>query len=147
MVCFVFRGRAAERKAAAGCRSPSSRGIPSDRGMISDSWKFLTDQQQGYLLGVQRRRNPRLQQWLDLLKEDRWRECRVGITAGEKKSIQNISVRSAANHPGGGFSTGEPRASPGSERRQPTCPPRTRQVFAALDITAVRPPNSADSMW
>jgi transposase len=56
-----------------------------DRGMVSaDNLEWLVDAGQGYLLGVRRRHNPVLSGWLAQLKERRWLECPVGVTASEQ---------------------------------------------------------------
>jgi len=58
-----------------------------DRGMVSEAnLEKLTDDQHGYLVGLKRRRNAQLDQWLQAIKEEAWQTCPVGITAREKKN-------------------------------------------------------------
>jgi transposase len=58
-----------------------------DRGMVSeDNLKEVIEQGQGYLLGVRRRQNPELSGWLEKVKESRWIDCPVGITASEQET-------------------------------------------------------------
>ena len=57
-----------------------------DRGMVTEkNLEALTREGHGYLVGVKRRRNARLDAWLTALDERKWRDCPVGITAGEKR--------------------------------------------------------------
>jgi transposase len=56
-----------------------------DRGMVSDeNLSKIQDNQQGFLVGIKRRRNPQLDGWLAALDETKWEACPVGITASEK---------------------------------------------------------------
>jgi transposase len=57
-----------------------------DRGMVTEkNLEALTREGHGYLVGVKRRRNARLHAWLTALDERKWRDCPVGVTAGEKR--------------------------------------------------------------
>lgn len=65
-----------------------------DRGMVSeDNLKEVLDQGQGYLLGVRRRQNPELSGWLEKVKERRWIDCPVGITASEQATPPRTRVQ------------------------------------------------------
>jgi transposase len=56
-----------------------------DRGMVTDeNVEALTAAQQGYLVGVKRRRNRQLNRWLAAVDEAQWITCPVGITARER---------------------------------------------------------------
>jgi transposase len=56
-----------------------------DRGMVSDkNLSDLTAEKHGYLVGLKRRRNPQVEQWLAAVDETKWIECPVGITARER---------------------------------------------------------------
>ena len=57
-----------------------------DRGMVSeDNLDALMRDSHGYLVGLKRRRNAQLDNWLQQLDESAWQNCPVGITAREKK--------------------------------------------------------------
>lgn len=65
-----------------------------DRGMISAETKAqIQGREQGFLMGVKRRRNQQLDGWLQALDETRWEDCPVGITAREKKSPPKTKVQ------------------------------------------------------
>jgi transposase len=65
-----------------------------DRGMVSEAnVKEILEAGQGYLLGVRRRQNPELSGWLEKLKENRWIDCPVGITAAEQKEPPRTRVQ------------------------------------------------------
>jgi transposase len=56
-----------------------------DRGMVtSDNLEAITAGGHGYLVGLKRRRNAKLSEWLAALDEAKWVSCPVGITAREK---------------------------------------------------------------
>jgi transposase len=56
-----------------------------DRGMVTEeNVNDLTAGKHGYLVGLKRRRNPQMQQWLAAVDEGKWIECAVGITARER---------------------------------------------------------------
>jgi transposase len=56
-----------------------------DRGMVTnDNLEAITADKHGYLVGVKRRRNAKLNKWLATLDEAKWINCPVGITAREK---------------------------------------------------------------
>jgi transposase len=58
-----------------------------DRGMVSEeNLEALLRDGHGYLVGVKRRRNARLDGWLQAIDESAWVDCPVGITAREKKT-------------------------------------------------------------
>src|SRR3984893_13706668 len=58
-----------------------------DRGMVTDdNLESITRDGHGYLVGVKRRRNKKLEKWLDSIDEDKWIECPVGINAWERKT-------------------------------------------------------------
>jgi len=57
-----------------------------DRGMVSeDNLETLERDGHGYLVGVKRRRNAKLDGWLQSINESAWVDCPLGITAREKK--------------------------------------------------------------
>jgi transposase len=57
-----------------------------DRGMVSEeNIETLERDEQGWLVGLKRRRNARLDEWLQRVDETKWIDCPVGITAREKK--------------------------------------------------------------
>jgi transposase len=56
-----------------------------DRGMVTEeNLDELTDGKHGYLVGLRRRRNPQMEQWLTAVDETKWIDCPVGITARER---------------------------------------------------------------
>jgi transposase len=56
-----------------------------DRGMVtSDNVETITKGGHGYLVGLKRRRNKKLDRWLKALDETKWIDCPVGISAREK---------------------------------------------------------------
>lgn len=57
-----------------------------DRGMVSeDNLDAIVKNGHGYLVGVKRRRNAELDDWLQKVDDAKWLDCEVGITAREKK--------------------------------------------------------------
>jgi transposase len=58
-----------------------------DRGMVTDeNIESLTKDQNGFLVGIKRRRNPELDAWLDAVDETKWVDCPGGINARERKT-------------------------------------------------------------
>ena len=56
-----------------------------DRGMVTnDNIEAITKGGHGYLVGLKRRRNKRLDRWLKAIDPTEWIDCPVGITAREK---------------------------------------------------------------
>jgi transposase len=56
-----------------------------DRGMVThDNLEVITNGGHGYLVGLKRRRNRKLDRWLAAIDEAKWINCPVGITAREK---------------------------------------------------------------
>jgi transposase len=56
-----------------------------DRGMVTnDNIEAITKGGHGYLVGLKRRRNKRLDRWLKAIDQTEWIDCPVGITAQEK---------------------------------------------------------------
>ena len=56
-----------------------------DRGMVTDAnIAAIISEKNGYLVGLKRRRNKKLNKWLDAVDEAKWISCPVGITAQEK---------------------------------------------------------------
>jgi transposase len=56
-----------------------------DRGMVTnDNIETLTKGGHGYLVGLKRRRNKKLDRWLKAVDPTKWIDCPVGITAQEK---------------------------------------------------------------
>jgi transposase len=58
-----------------------------DRGMVTDeNLEAITQDQQGFLVGVKRRRNAQIDGWLDAVDETKWVSCPGGINARERKT-------------------------------------------------------------
>jgi transposase len=58
-----------------------------DRGMVTDeNIESLTKDRQGFLVGIKRRRNPKLDAWLDAVDDTKWIDCPGGINAQERKA-------------------------------------------------------------
>jgi len=51
----------------------------------------------GYLVGVRRRQNPELSDWLEKLKKNRWINCPIGITASEQETPPRTRVQEVAS--------------------------------------------------
>lgn len=69
-----------------------------DRGMISEETKSqIQEREQGFLMGIKRRRNRELDGWLESLDETKWEACPVGITASEKKPPPQTRVQEVAS--------------------------------------------------
>ena len=59
----------------------------ADRGMVTDeNIESITKDQHGFLVGIKRRRNPKLDAWLDAVDESKWVDCPGGINARERKT-------------------------------------------------------------
>jgi transposase len=58
-----------------------------DRGMVTDAnIESITKEEQGYLVGIKRRRNAPLDGWLDAVDETKWIDCPGGINTRERKT-------------------------------------------------------------
>jgi transposase len=58
-----------------------------DRGMVTDeNIESLIKDRQGFLVGIKRRRNPKLDAWLDAVDDTKWIDCPGGINAQERKA-------------------------------------------------------------
>jgi transposase len=58
-----------------------------DRGMVTDeNIASITNDQHGFLVGIKRRRNPKLDAWLDAVDDSKWIDCPGGINARERKT-------------------------------------------------------------
>jgi transposase len=58
-----------------------------DRGMVTDeNIEAITKDQHGFLVGIKRRRNPKLDAWLDAVDETKWVDCPGGVNARERKT-------------------------------------------------------------
>jgi transposase len=58
-----------------------------DRGMVTDeNIEQITKDEHGFLVGIKRRRNAKLDAWLDAIDETKWIDCPGGITARERKT-------------------------------------------------------------
>ena len=58
-----------------------------DRGMVTDeNIEVITNDQHGFLVGIKRRRNPKLDAWLDAVDDTKWVDCPGGINARERKT-------------------------------------------------------------
>ena len=58
-----------------------------DRGMVTnENIESITKDQNGFLVGIKRRRNPKLDAWIDAVDETKWVDCPGGINARERKT-------------------------------------------------------------
>jgi transposase len=58
-----------------------------DRGMVTEeNIKSITKDEQGYLVGIKRRRNAKLDGWLDAVDDTKWIDCPGGINTRERKT-------------------------------------------------------------
>lgn len=58
-----------------------------DRGMVTDeNIEAITKDQQGFLVGVKRRRNPQIDGWLEAVDETKWMTCPGGINSRERQT-------------------------------------------------------------
>jgi transposase len=58
-----------------------------DRGMVTDAnLEAITRDHHGFLVGVKRRRNPRIDGWLEAIDDTRWVSCPGGINTRERKT-------------------------------------------------------------
>jgi transposase len=65
-----------------------------DRGMVSeDNLEAITRDGHGYLVGVKRRRNAELDEWLQKVDETKWLDCPGGVAAREKKNPPRTRVQ------------------------------------------------------
>lgn len=69
-----------------------------DRGMVSeDNLASLQKGGHGYLVGLKRRRNPRLDGWLQALDDAKWVDCPMGINAQERNKPPRTRVQEVAS--------------------------------------------------
>ena len=66
-----------------------------DRGMVTKSnLKVMSEgDKRGFLVGMTRRRNPEAETLIDRIDEAKWIDCRMGITASEKKDPPGTRVQ------------------------------------------------------
>jgi transposase len=58
-----------------------------DRGMVTaENLEALKRAEHGFVIGLNRRRNPKLREWLARLDATKWIDCPVGINAQERKA-------------------------------------------------------------
>jgi transposase len=58
-----------------------------DRGMVTDeNIDQITKDEHGFLVGIKRRRNAKLDAWLDAIDETKWIDCPGGINARQRKT-------------------------------------------------------------
>ncbi|MBA3387794.1 MAG: IS1634 family transposase [Rubrobacter sp.] len=58
-----------------------------DRGMVTDeNIESITKDQHGFLVGIKRRRNAKLDAWLDAVDDTKWVDCPGGINTRERKT-------------------------------------------------------------
>lgn len=58
-----------------------------DRGMVTDeNIEALTNDEQGFLVGVKRRRNAQIDGWLDAVDDTKWIRCPGGINTQERQT-------------------------------------------------------------
>jgi transposase len=65
--------------------------------LSEDNLEYLREHKQGYLLGVKRRRNARLDRWLTTLDETQWLACPLGVAAREQKHPPRTRVQEVAS--------------------------------------------------
>jgi transposase len=69
-----------------------------DRGMVSeDNLRQIKATGQGYLVGIRRRNNAKLDGWLSHIDESSWVDCPVGITSQEKNPPPRTRVQEVAS--------------------------------------------------
>ncbi|MGZ3357145.1 MAG: IS1634 family transposase [Isosphaeraceae bacterium] len=69
-----------------------------DRGMVTnDNLEAITTGNHGYLVGLKRRRNQKLDRWLAAVDEAKWIDCPVGITAWEKADPPRTRAQEVAS--------------------------------------------------
>ena len=54
--------------------------------VTAENIQALKQAQHGFVVGVNRRRNPKLREWLARLDATKWIDCPVGINAQERKT-------------------------------------------------------------
>jgi len=58
-----------------------------DRGMVTDeNIESITKDQHGFLVGIKRRRNAKLDAWLDAVDDTKWVDCPGGINTRERRT-------------------------------------------------------------
>jgi transposase len=58
-----------------------------DRGMVTDAnIESITKDRHGFLVGIKRRRNAKLDAWLDAIDDTKWIDCPGGINTRERKT-------------------------------------------------------------
>jgi transposase len=68
-----------------------------DRGMVTiQNLALLRQREQGYLVGLKRRRNEQVKGYIEVAAQGRWQECPVGITAREKEEAPRTMVTEVA---------------------------------------------------
>jgi transposase len=68
-----------------------------DRGMVtSENIQLLRSRGQGYLVGLNRRRRPEVQRYLERAT-GKWQQCRAGITASERSVVPKTLVQEVAS--------------------------------------------------
>lgn len=69
-----------------------------DRGMVTDdTLATLRQDEQGYLVGIKRRRNAQFDEYVRLVEDEKWSDCPMGITAQEKKPPPKTRVQEVAS--------------------------------------------------
>jgi transposase len=72
-----------------------------DRGMVTlDNVELLRSQQQGYLVGLNRRRRPEILRYLQRATGS-WLDCPAGVTASEKAEVPKTRVQEVASDKSG----------------------------------------------
>lgn len=106
-----------------------------DRGMVSrENLKEITEEGQGYLVGLKRRCNPQVDGWLQKVQEKAWVECPGGINARERAEPLRTRVQEIASGQEGMrvfvIDSEERRAYEQAQRSK--CMQRTLEKLAAL---------------
>ncbi len=64
-----------------------------DRGMVTEeNLESITKDKHGFLVGLKRRRNAKLDQWLNAVDETKWVNCPVGSTPRNERPIRPARV-------------------------------------------------------
>jgi transposase len=69
-----------------------------DRGMVTDeNIESITKDEHGFIVGIKRRRNAKLDVWLDAVDETKWIDCPGGINAQEKTNPPRTRAQEVAS--------------------------------------------------
>jgi len=69
-----------------------------DRGMVTEgTLESLKQDEQGYVVGIRRRRNAEFDRYVQLINETKWSDCLMGVTAREKHPPVKTRVQEVAS--------------------------------------------------